>query len=75
LAALELVLNAIVVWNTRYMSAALEALRLQGEALSAVESGSLSPVRSEHIRLGGQYTFELPAVVDRGGLRPLESRS
>lgn len=75
LAALELVLNAIVVWNTRYMSAALEALRLQGEPLSAVESGSLSPVRSEHIRLGGQYTFELPAVVDRGGLRPLESRS
>ncbi|MGC8489684.1 MAG: Tn3 family transposase, partial [Clostridia bacterium] len=75
LAALRIVMNAIVVWNTRYMAEALEALRRDGDPMPGADGASLSPVRSEHIQLVGQYAFEVPTIVAHGGLRPLGDRS
>lgn len=64
LGALGLVLNAIVLWNTRYLDAAIE--QLQGDDLD--EALRLSPLGSEHINLAGRYHVQRTI---RSALRPL----
>ncbi len=71
LGALGLVLNAIVLWNTRYMNAALEHLRAQGFEVRDEDVKRLSPLVHGHINLLGRYHFVLPEVVRRGELRDL----
>jgi hypothetical protein len=71
LGALGLVLNAIVVWNTRYMGLALDDLRSAGMRINADDVERLSPLVNHHIHLDGQYTFALPEAVAHGELRPL----
>lgn len=71
LGALGLVVNAIVLWNTRYIDAALETLRSAGVEVSDDVVAGLSPLRYEHINLHGRYHFQLPDVVRRGALREL----
>ncbi len=44
LGALGLVLNAIVVWNTRYMGLALDELRRMGMRIDAADVERLSPL-------------------------------
>ena len=43
LGALGLVVNAIVVWNTLYMEAALTQMRAEGLAVQAADVARLSP--------------------------------
>jgi TnpA family transposase len=71
LGALGLVLNAIVLWNTRYMSAALARLREQGLEVREEDVKRLSPLGYGHINLLGRYHFAVPETVRRGELRPL----
>lgn len=71
LGALGLVLNAIVLWNTRYMDAALEHLRAQGVPVGEEDVQRLSPLGHEHINLLGRYHFAVPEAVLRGQLRQL----
>jgi TnpA family transposase len=71
LGALGLVLNVIVLWNTLYMDAALAHLRRRGQSVLPADVARLSPLGSEHINLLGRYSFELPAGVRNGKLRPL----
>ena len=71
LGALGLVLNAIVVWNTRYMGLALDDLRSAGMPINPEDVERLSPLLHHHIHLDGRYTFALPEAVAHGELRPL----
>ena len=71
LGALGLVVNAIVIWNTRYMEVALDALRKAGPTIDNADVRRLSPLCYEHINIMGRYSFNLPEVIENGGLRPL----
>jgi len=70
LGALGLVVNAIVLWNTRYLGAAIEHLRHEGKvAVLEEDVSNLSPLVWEHVNLLGRYEFRLG--VQAGELRAL----
>jgi TnpA family transposase len=71
LGALGLVLNAIVLWNTRYLGLALDRLRADGALLRPEDVERLSPLGHHHIHLDGRYSFTLAEPLARGELRPL----
>jgi TnpA family transposase len=50
-ACLNLVVNAVTVWNTVYIQAALDQIRNQGYKINPKDIENLSPARSEHIDL------------------------
>jgi len=54
---LVLVLNAVILWNTRYLDAALTELRGCGVSVADEDVQRLSPLVSEHINMLGRYTF------------------
>ncbi|HJS85802.1 MAG TPA: Tn3 family transposase, partial [Acetobacteraceae bacterium] len=68
LGALGLVLNAVVLWNTRYMDAALAQLRANGATVREEDVARLSPLGFKHLNVLGRYAF---APVDARQLRPL----
>ena len=71
--ALGLVVNAIVLWNTRYMEQALALIRQRGTTVLDDDVARLSPLGHDHITMLGHYSFEVPEVVAQGHLRPLSS--
>lgn len=73
LGALGLVVNAIILWNTIYMDAAVNQLRTEGFDVRDEDLARLSPLAHEHINVLGRYAFILPELVARGELRPLRS--
>jgi hypothetical protein len=73
LGALGLIVNAVVLWNTIYMDAALKQLRKEGFPVLDEDVARLSPLGHEHINMLGRYAFTLPARVARGELRPLRN--
>ena len=68
--ALGFVLNMIVLWNTRYMNAALNHLRSTDFDVRDEDIERLSPLGHKHINFVGRYAFSLPEEVLRGELRP-----
>ncbi|OCA52459.1 Tn3 transposase DDE domain protein [Photorhabdus namnaonensis] len=72
LGALGLVTNAVVLWNTIYMQAALDHLRNEGETINEEDEARLSPLKHAHINMLGHYTFTLAEQVTKGQLRPLK---
>lgn len=60
LGALGLVLNAVVLWNTRYTDAAVTALREAGQEISEKDIARLSPLGDAHINMLGRYAFTAP---------------
>ncbi|MET8405698.1 Tn3 family transposase [Streptomyces sp900116325] len=71
--ALGLVLNALVVFTTRYMNAALDQLRADGQEVLEEDVARLSPFVRHHINMLGRYSFALPEIP--GGPRPLRGRT
>ena len=71
LGALGLVLNCIVLWNTRYMNAALDQLRAQGRTVLDADVARLSPFVRQHLNVLGKYSFLLPELL--AGLRALRN--
>ena len=71
LGALGLVVNGLVLWNTRYLGVALEQLRAEGAAVNPEDVARLSPLGYDHIKLLGRYTFARAEPLARGALRPL----
>ena len=71
LGALGLVLNIIVLWNTIYMDAALNQLRVEGYPMRDEDVSRLSPLLHPHINMMGRYSFLVPEIVAKGELRPL----
>ena len=68
LGALGLVLNAIVLWNTRYTDAAIDVLREAGNQVDDADIARLSPLGDQHINMLGRYAFTTATPT---GLRPL----
>jgi TnpA family transposase len=52
---LNLVSNAVVVWNTVYMQAAIDELRERGQVVNEADLVHLSPVRFKHINRYGSF--------------------
>jgi TnpA family transposase len=73
LGALGLVVNMIVLWNTIYMEAVLNQLRLEGHQVCEADVARLSPLIHDHINMLGRYSFAMPETVARGELRPLRN--
>ncbi|GAA5534835.1 Tn3 family transposase [Deinococcus aluminii] len=70
LGALGLVVNAIVLWNTRYLDAILNRLRDSETTVLAEDVARLSPLLFEHVNVLGRYHFELSPSLAQGALRP-----
>jgi TnpA family transposase len=68
LGALGLVLNAVVLWNTRYTDAAVTQIRSQGHQAADKDAARLSPLADAHINMLGRNAFTPPPA---SGLRPL----
>lgn len=58
--ALGLVLNAVVLFNTRYMDAAVTQLRADGFDARDEDLARLSPFVRQHTNMLGRYSFQLP---------------
>ena len=70
-ACLNLVTNAVIVWNTVYMWEALEQLKREGRRIEESEIKHLSPARYEHLNVFGKYSFPVQEELSRKTLRPL----
>lgn len=68
---LNLVTNAIVLWNTVYLQAAVKQLKIEGIEIKDEDLNFISPARFAHINPYGRYYFNLEENLNRKGLRPL----
>lgn len=71
---LNLVVTAIILWNTRYLERAVATLR-QTEDVPDHLLAHLSPLGWEHVNLTGDYVWATEQSVseNNGGLRPLRT--
>ncbi len=56
--ALNIIINAISVWNTVYLTEAVKTLRNKG-SLNEEMLPHVSPLAWEHINFLGEYSFDL----------------
>lgn len=70
LGALGLVVNALVLYNTRYLRQALEQHQETGGEVPE-DIVRLLPLLHEHVNLLGCYDFTLPESLAAGQQRPL----
>ena len=74
---LNLVVAAIILWNTVYLERAVEAMRANGIELPEDFNTHLSPLGWGHINLTGDYLWRPDAGIKLGrlrALRPLRNR-
>ena len=71
-AGLNLLVTAIILWNTRYLNRAIAALRVVEEVPDHLIS-HLSPLGWEHVNLTGDYVWSHAdeAMENHDGFRPL----
>ena len=69
----RVVVNIIVLWNTLYMTAAVERLKQHGYPVLDDDLARLSPLIFEHLNMLGRYSFAVPEEDARGELRPLRN--
>ena len=72
---LNLLTNAVIVWNTVYMQAVLHQLEQEGMAIEEADLARIWPVRYRHINPYGRYDFSLPEEYSLDRLRPLRGPS
>ncbi|MGW5214808.1 transposase [Streptomyces sp. NPDC004051] len=70
LGSLGLVLNAVVLWTTRYIDAAVAQLRAEGHEIRDEDVARLSPLKHKNLNVLGRYSFTASTPAG-GGLRPL----
>src|SRR5215510_7248817 len=68
---LNLVTNAVIVWNTVYMAAVVEQLKQEGYPVQDSDLTHIWPTRYAHINVYGKYHFNVDEARRRQGLRPL----
>ena len=73
LGALGLTLNAIALWNSTYIQAAIDQLTREGWNISEADIARVSPLLFKHINFLGRYAFDLPQAIAEGALRPLRN--
>jgi TnpA family transposase len=69
LAALGLVVNAVALWNLKYLSAAVDRLRTEGVPVKDSDAARLSPLGHAHPNVLGRYSISSSTPAD--GLRQL----
>ena len=72
---LNLLVAAIILWNTTYLQRAVDHLRKQGHHPAPGDLAHLSPLGWEHINLTGDYRWETSLTLDPDQFRPLRTRS
>ncbi len=68
---LNLVVAAIVLWNTVYLERAVQSLKAHGQSVDDSLLTHLSPLGWEHINLTGDYAWRQSKQVEQGKFRPL----
>jgi len=68
---LNLVVAAIILWNTVYVGRAVTALREDNRAIDEALLPHGAPVHWNHINLTGDYSWRQNKRVEKGGFRPL----
>ena len=68
---LNLLVAAIILWNSRYLAAAFESLRRDGQPLRQDIMKHVAPLGWEHISLTGDYIWNERSQPTDGQLRPL----
>jgi hypothetical protein len=72
--ALNLVVAAIILWNTVYIAKAVETLKQQGVTINEEHLQHVSPLGWEHINLMGDYLWNFKRTPAAGQLRPLRTK-
>jgi hypothetical protein len=72
---LNLVVAAIVLWNTVYLQRAIHALASSGGPVDEPLLQHLSPLGWDHINLTGDYTWKQNRAVEQGDFRALHTPS
>ncbi|MBE9170205.1 Tn3 family transposase [Pleurocapsales cyanobacterium LEGE 06147] len=70
---LNLVTNAIIVWNTVYIDKVVQQLRLEGYPVDNEDLKSIWPTRHAHINVYGQYHFDKKRLRKKHPLRDLRN--
>jgi hypothetical protein len=73
LGSLSLVLNALILCNTRYMDGAIRHLKNGGAVVREPDLQRLSPLGHRHVHLLGRYRFLLDGPSLTGEMRPLRT--
>jgi TnpA family transposase len=68
---LNLLVAAIILWNTQYLGTALDALRAEGQRVPDNLVRHVAPLGWEHVGLTGDYTWSSANQPLHGQLRPL----
>lgn len=68
---LNLVTNAIIVWNTVYIEQVIQQLTQEGRVISDEDIKAIWPTRHAHINVYGKYLFDLDRIGRQCELRPL----
>ena len=68
---LNLVVAAIILWNTVYLERAVRSLRDSGKNIDERLLPHISPLGWEHINLTGNYIWLQNKQVEQGKFRPL----
>ncbi|MEE1938366.1 Tn3 family transposase [Streptomyces sp. TRM 70361] len=69
LGSLGLALNAVVLWTTKYIDAAVAQLCAEGHEISDEDVARLSPLKFKNLNVLGRYSFT-PSTPPQG-MRPL----
>jgi hypothetical protein len=69
--ALNLVVTAIIHWNTIYTGRVVDALSNTGQAVPEHLLSSLSPFTWEHVNLTGDYLWADKPALDETGFRAI----
>jgi TnpA family transposase len=72
---LNLLVAAIILWNTVYLQRAVDHLRKQGFEPEPTDLVHLSPLGWEHINLTGDYHWDAEQSMAPNQFRPLRTRS
>ena len=68
---LNLVINAIIIWNTVYIDKVVQQLRKEGYEISDDDLKSIWPTRQKHLNVYGAYLYEAEWIGQKLDLRPL----
>jgi TnpA family transposase len=68
---LNLLVAAIITWNTVYLADAVDQLRARGVEISDAQLQHLSPLGWEHINLTGDYRWNMQLITGLDQRRPL----
>jgi hypothetical protein len=70
---LNLLTNAIILWNSVYMAEAPQQLERERYTIDLDDLRYIWPTRFEHINIYGRYDFNLEEARGREGLRQLHN--